>query len=65
MIKVGLYSEDHSLSLFLSSALGKEFQVTLESEWEELNRLVSEQECEITILDLNSTHDALEILRLM
>jgi len=61
MIKVGLYSEDHSLSLFLSSALGKEFQVTLESDWEELNRLVSEQECEITILDLNSTHDTLEI----
>jgi DNA-binding NtrC family response regulator len=61
MIKVGLYSEDHSLSLFLSSALGKDFQVVLESDWEELSRLVSAGECEVTILDLNSTGDSLDV----
>ena len=60
MIKVGLYSEDHSLSLFLNSALGKDFQVVLESDWEEMSRLVSSGECEISILDLNSTRDSLD-----
>lgn len=61
MIKVGLYSEDHSLSLFLSSALGKEFQVLLESDWEDMSRLVSDRECDVAVLDLNSTHDSLEV----
>jgi DNA-binding NtrC family response regulator len=61
MIKVGLYSEDHSLSLFLSSALGKDFQVVLESDWDEMSRLVSGGECEISILDLNSTRDSLDV----
>jgi DNA-binding NtrC family response regulator len=61
MIKVGLYSEDHSLSLFLSSALRDDFQVVLESDWEEMGRLVSGGECEVLILDLNSTRDSLDV----
>ncbi len=61
MIKVGLYSEDHSLSLFLSSALGKEYQVFLEPDWEDMSRLVAERECDVAILDLNSTHDSPEL----
>jgi hypothetical protein len=61
MIKVGLYSEDHSLSLFLSSALGRDFQLLLESDWEEMSRLVSGGECDVSILDLNSTCDALDV----
>jgi DNA-binding NtrC family response regulator len=61
MIKVGLYSEDHSLSLFLSSALGRDFQLLLESDWEEMSRLVSGGECDVSILDLNSTRDALDV----
>ena len=61
MIKVGLYSEDHSLSLFLSSALGRDFQLLLESDWEEMTRLVSGGECDVSILDLNSTCDALDV----
>ena len=61
MIKVGLYSEDHSLSLFLSSALGKDFQVVLESDWDEMSRLVSGGECEVSILDLNSTRESLDV----
>ncbi|HEV2132833.1 MAG TPA: sigma-54 dependent transcriptional regulator [Terracidiphilus sp.] len=61
MIKVGLYSEDHSLSLFLSSALGKDYQVMLESDWDEMSRLVSGGECEVSILDLNSTRDSLDV----
>ena len=61
MIKVGLYSEDHTLSLFLSSALSKDFQVVLESDWEEMSRLVSSGECEVSILDLNATGDSLDV----
>ncbi len=60
MIKVGLFTEDHSLSLFLSSALGRDFQILLESDWEELSGLATAGECEVSILDLNSTHDTLE-----
>ena len=61
MIKVGLYSEDHSLSLFLSSAIGKEYQVLLVSDWEDMSRLVADRECDVAILDLNSTHDSPEL----
>ena len=32
MIKIGLYSEDRTLHPLLSSALGKDFQVLLESD---------------------------------
>lgn len=61
MIKVGLYSEDHSLSLFLSSALGYDFKVLLESDWEEMSRLVSSGECDVSLLDLKSTGDPLDV----
>ena len=61
MIKVGLYSDDHSLSLFLSSALGKDFQLVLEPDWEEMSRLVSGGECEVLLLDLNATRDSLDV----
>jgi DNA-binding NtrC family response regulator len=61
MIKVGLYSEDHSLSLFLSSALGKDFRLLLESDWEEMSRLVTGGECEVAILDLNATFDTVDV----
>jgi DNA-binding NtrC family response regulator len=60
MIKVALYSEDRTLHPLLSSALGKEFQVLLESDQEGMSSLVSEGDCDVMILDLNSNHDSLQ-----
>ena len=60
MIKIGLYSEDRTLHPLLSSALGKEFQILLESDQEGMNTLVSTGGCDVMILDLNSNHDSLQ-----
>jgi hypothetical protein len=38
MSKIGLFSEDSMLLPFLSSALGKEFQIQLESNEEGMNK---------------------------
>ena len=60
MIKIGLYSEDRTLHPLLSSALGKEFQLHLKSDQEEMNDLVLAGECDVVILDLNSNHESLQ-----
>jgi DNA-binding NtrC family response regulator len=60
MIKIGLYSEDRTLHPLLSSALGKEFQVLLQSDQQGMNDLVSGGECDVMILDLNSNHESLQ-----
>jgi DNA-binding NtrC family response regulator len=60
MIKIGLYSEDRTLHPLLSSALGREFQVLLESDQEGMSSLVLAGECDVMILDLNSNHDSLQ-----
>jgi DNA-binding NtrC family response regulator len=59
VIRVGLFSQDRTLRPLLSSALGKEFEFYIESSEIGINRLVSEADCQIVVLDLNSNHDAL------
>jgi DNA-binding NtrC family response regulator len=59
MIKIGLYSDDRTIHPLLSSALGKEFQISLESDQEGMNARVAAGECDVVILDLNSDHDSL------
>lgn len=59
MIKIGLYTEDRTLSSLLSSALGKDFRVRQGSDADEMNALVVNGECDVMILDLNSNHDSL------
>ena len=59
MIKIGLFSQDCTLQPLLSSALGTEFQFFFESKEDGVNRLLSEKDCQIMILDLNSNHDSL------
>jgi DNA-binding NtrC family response regulator len=60
MIRIGLYSEDRKLQPLLSSALGKEFQVLLESDEEAINRLLDADACDVVILDLDSNQESLE-----
>lgn len=60
MIRIGLYSEDRSLQPLLSSALGKEFQILLETDEVNINRLVEGGECDALILDLDSSQASLK-----
>ena len=60
MIRVGLFSQDCTLQPLLSSALGTEFQFFFESKEDGVNRLLSEKNCHVMILDLNSNHDSLK-----
>jgi len=60
MIKIGLYSQDRTLHPLLSSALGKEFQILLQSDQQEMSDLVSAGGCDVMIVDLNSNHESLQ-----
>jgi DNA-binding NtrC family response regulator len=60
MIRIGLYSEDRTLHPLLCSALGKEFNVLLESDGEGMDSLVSTGGCDVMILDLSSHRDSLQ-----
>jgi DNA-binding NtrC family response regulator len=60
MIRIGLYSEDRALQPLLSCALGKEFQVLLESNEDGVDLLLNAGACDVLILDLNSSHDSLQ-----
>jgi DNA-binding NtrC family response regulator len=56
MIRIGLLSEDDALQPLLSSALGKEFQVHLASDVDDMDSLIKSAECDVLLLDLNSNN---------
>jgi DNA-binding NtrC family response regulator len=60
MITIGLYSEDRTLNPLLSSALGRDFKVLLETDAQGIDELIATAECDVLILDLNSHRDALQ-----
>ncbi|MGH9616863.1 MAG: sigma-54-dependent transcriptional regulator, partial [Acidobacteriaceae bacterium] len=60
MIRIALYSEDRKLQPLLSSALGKDFQVILESSEETINRRIDAGDCDVIVLDLDSNCDSLQ-----
>jgi len=60
MLRIGLYSEDQKLQQILSSVLGKDFQVSLESSESGINRLLASGGCDVMILDLDSNHNSLQ-----
>lgn len=55
MIRIALYSEDRKLQTLLSSALGKDFRVQLESTEDGIRNLVAAEECDVVLLDLGSS----------
>jgi DNA-binding NtrC family response regulator len=59
MTKIGLYSGDRTLFPLLSSALGKQYQITLRSDEDGMNDLVASGDCDVAILDLNPNCDCL------
>jgi DNA-binding NtrC family response regulator len=60
MTKVGLYSEDRTLNSLLSSALGKDFEVLLETDGDGMKDLIEADGCDVMILDLDSHQDSLQ-----
>jgi DNA-binding NtrC family response regulator len=60
MIRIGLYSEDCDLQPLLSSALGREFQVLIESNEDGIDSMLSVGGCDVVILDLDSSHNSLK-----
>ncbi len=60
MIRIGLLSEDGALQPLLSSALGKEFQIELAADADEVDVLVEAAECDVVLLDLNSNNDLIK-----
>lgn len=60
MMRIGVFSEDHKLLPLLASALGKEFEVLLESREDGIIQMLSEESCDVVILDLDSNCASLE-----
>jgi DNA-binding NtrC family response regulator len=60
MIRVGLYSQDCDLQSVLSSAVGKEFEFRFESSAAGIQLLVTEKQCDVVVLDLDSNHHGLK-----
>jgi len=60
LIRIGLYSEDRGLQPLLSSALGKEFQVLVKSNEDEINQMLDVRGFDVVILDLDSSRESLK-----
>ena len=60
MIRIGLFSQDRTLHPVLSSALGRDFRVLLESNEIGMNSLISNGECDVMILDFSSDDSSLQ-----
>lgn len=60
MIRIALYTEDRKLQPLLSSALGKDFRVQLESTEDGINNVASAEECDVVLLDLDACENSHE-----
>jgi len=60
MVRIGLYSEDRKLLSILSSALGREFQVQLESDEDDVSEKIASESWDVVILDLDSNQESLK-----
>lgn len=59
LIRIGVYSEDHSLQLLLSSSLPKDLQVILEESEDCTTEAFAERHFEIVLFDLKSSQGTL------
>ena len=60
IIRIGLYSQDRTLQPLLSSALGRDFVVSLESEEDGMQKLIETEKLDVLVLDLSSNSDVLK-----
>jgi DNA-binding NtrC family response regulator len=54
MVRIALHSEDRALKPLLSSALGKDFHVHLETGEDGINQLIDSGGCDVALLDMDS-----------
>ena len=59
-LRLAFHSQDLKLRPLLGSALGREFQVTVEPEREKLHNLIAKDLSEVLILDLDSTYSPID-----
>ena len=59
-IRLLLYSQDLKLQPLLAPALGKEFQITVEPDENKVRDLIARENCDVLILDLDSTYCAVK-----
>ena len=59
MISIGLHSDDRTLLPLLASALGKEFNVLLESSEDGLISLMADGSCDVAVLDIDARPEVL------
>jgi DNA-binding NtrC family response regulator len=60
MVRIGLCSEDSTLQSLLATALGKEFQITLEPKEDSIKHLLAAGDCDVVVVDLASKDPQLE-----
>lgn len=60
MIRIALFSDDRKLQHLLSSALGREFRISLEPDEDGIHRSLSAGECDVVIVDLDSNQPSLQ-----
>ncbi|MFZ0392391.1 MAG: sigma-54 dependent transcriptional regulator [Terracidiphilus sp.] len=60
LIRVGLLSQDSALQPLLSSGLGNEFEISLESSETGITELIEVADCTVVIVDLNSNEPGLK-----
>src|SRR5262249_44192449 len=60
MIRIELLSEDRTLHALLSSALGKDFGVTLVTVNEQIGRLGTDRNADLVLMDLDSSQKSMQ-----
>lgn len=63
MVNVCLFSEDSSLQLILSSALGKDFRLQLQGSANDVCKVVAAGECDVVLVDLDADQNIEQRLR--
>jgi DNA-binding NtrC family response regulator len=60
-MNICLFSEDDSLQLILSSALGKDFQLQLQGSANDVCKVVAAGECDVVLIDLDADEQDIEL----
>lgn len=60
MVRLAFHSQDLKLRVLLAPALGPEFQLTVEQDRDKVRDIVSQADCDVVILDLDSNQGELD-----
>ena len=60
MVRLAFYSQDQKLRFLLAPSLGPEFQLTVESDGDQVRDRIAQGACDVLILDLDSNYGGVE-----